>query len=42
MEVVGEDDPDRDLVTKRVECAQAGICEYWLLDPRDRFAIRGR
>jgi hypothetical protein len=36
MEVVSEDDPDRDLVTKRVEYAQAGICEYWLLDPRDR------
>jgi Uma2 family endonuclease len=36
MEVVSEDDPDRELVTKRVEYAQAGICEYWLLDPRDR------
>lgn len=36
MEVISEDDPERDLVTKRVEYAQAGICEYWLLDPRDR------
>ncbi len=36
MEVVSEDDPHRDLVTKREEYAQAGITEYWIIDPRDR------
>jgi Uma2 family endonuclease len=36
MEVVSEDDPDRDLVSKRAEYARAGITEYWILDPRDR------
>lgn len=35
MEVVSEDDPDRDLVTKRQEYAQANIPEYWIVDPRD-------
>jgi Uma2 family endonuclease len=35
MEVVGEDDPDRDLVTKRAEYAQAGIGEYWIVNPSD-------
>jgi Uma2 family endonuclease len=33
MEVVSLDDPDRDYVTKRVEYAQAGIPEYWIIDP---------
>ncbi len=36
MEVVSEDDPDRDLITKRQEYAQANIPEYWIVDPRDR------
>ena len=36
MEVVSEDDPDRDLVEKRDEYGQAGICEYWIVDPRSR------
>lgn len=35
VEVVSEDDPDRDLVEKRKEYAQAGIPEYWIVDPRD-------
>lgn len=35
MEVVS-DDRERDLVTKRREYAQAGIPEYWIVDPRDR------
>ena len=34
VEVIGEDDPERDLVTKRFEYAQAGIPEYWMVDPR--------
>jgi len=34
IEVVSEDDPGRDLITKRLEYAQAGIPEYWIVDPR--------
>ena len=29
------DDPDRDLVEKRADYAEAGIPEYWIVDPRD-------
>ena len=36
VEVVSENDPDRDWETKRAEYAQAGISEYWIVDPRDR------
>jgi Uma2 family endonuclease len=35
MEVVSPDDPQRDLVTKREEFAEAGITEYWIVDPRN-------
>jgi len=35
MEVVSPDDPTRDLETKRREYAQAGIPEYWLVNPLD-------
>ena len=34
-EVVSPDDPDRDLVAKRADYAEAGIPEYWIADPRD-------
>ena len=35
MEVVSPDDPERDKVTKRREYAQAGIPEYWIVDPTE-------
>ena len=35
MEVVSQDDPNRDLDTKREEYAKAGIQEYWIADPHD-------
>ena len=34
VEVVSPDDPTRDLVTKRADYAEAGIPEYWIVDPR--------
>ena len=34
VEVVSPDDPTRDLVTKRTDYAEAGIPEYWIVDPR--------
>jgi Uma2 family endonuclease len=34
MEVVGKNDPDRDWKLKRAEYAQAGIPEYWIVDPQ--------
>jgi Uma2 family endonuclease len=33
MEVVSDDDRRRDVETKRFEYAQAGIPEYWIVDP---------
>lgn len=46
MEVVSEDDPDRDYVAKRSEYAKAGIREYWIIDPRTRsitlLTLKGR
>lgn len=41
VEVVseGEANRHRDLVTKRAEYAQAGIPEYWIVDPRERTLI---
>lgn len=36
IEIVSEDDPERDFETKRAEYAKAGIPEYWIVDPRDR------
>ena len=37
VEVVSEDDPRRDYVTKRREYLAAGVLEYWIVDPRPRF-----
>ena len=35
IEVVSEDDRERDLVTKRDEYARAGIAEYWIVAPKE-------
>jgi Uma2 family endonuclease len=46
MEIVSEDDPDRDYVEKRAAYAAGGIKEYWTVDPRDRsvtlLVLKGR
>jgi Uma2 family endonuclease len=39
VEVVSEDDEERDLVTKREEYARAGIRHYWILDPQRRMVL---
>ena len=36
IEVVSPDDPGRDYETKRREYAEAGIPEYWIVDPQKR------
>jgi Uma2 family endonuclease len=33
LEVVSPDKPERDLVTKREDYSEAGIPEYWIVDP---------
>ena len=37
-EVVSPDNPRRDLVDKRVDYAEAGVCEYWIVNPLDATA----
>ena len=34
VEVVSPDDPDRDLVVKRRDYAEANVPEYWIVNPR--------
>ena len=45
VEVVGPDDPGRDLIAKRMDYAEGNIPEYWIADPRDEtitvLALRG-
>jgi len=45
MEIISPNDRNRDVVTKRHEYAQAGIPEYWLIDPQSKtitvFALQG-
>jgi Uma2 family endonuclease len=36
IEVVSEDNPNRDLRIKRQDYAEAGIPEYWIVDPRTK------
>ncbi len=33
VEIVSPDDPERDTVVKVADYAEAGIAEYWLVDP---------
>lgn len=35
VEVVSPDDPDRDLIDKRADYAEADIPEYWIVNPLD-------
>ena len=35
MEVVSPEDPDQELVEKRFDYAEAGIREYWIVNPLD-------
>lgn len=35
VEVVSEDDPERDTKVKRADYASAGIPEYWIVNPLD-------
>lgn len=35
VEVVSDDDPERDTRVKRIEYAEAGIPEYWIVNPID-------
>jgi Uma2 family endonuclease len=35
VEIVSSDDPERDTKVKRVDYAEAGIPEYWIVNPED-------
>ena len=36
VEIVSPDDPERDTKIKRVDYAEAGILEYWIVDPQEQ------
>ena len=36
VEIVSPDDPERDRIVKREDYAEAGIPEYWIVDPREQ------
>jgi Uma2 family endonuclease len=46
MEVISPENPTHDYQTKRTEYAQAGIPEYWIIDPQQNlvtvFVLRGK
>jgi Uma2 family endonuclease len=42
MEVISPDNPDRDIVDKRMDYAAAGIPEYWIVNPMDETVTRRR
>ena len=42
VEVVSPDNPDRDLIDKRKDYAEAGIPEYWIANPHRRHLHRAR
>jgi Uma2 family endonuclease len=35
VEIVSEDDPERDTIVKRADYAEGGIPEYWIVNPID-------
>jgi Uma2 family endonuclease len=39
VEILSEEDEERDTVTKRSEYARAGIAHYWIADPRRRTVL---
>jgi Uma2 family endonuclease len=46
MEVISPENPTHDYQTKRTEYAQAGIPEYWIIDPQQNLVtvlvLRGK
>lgn len=39
IEIVSPDDPERDTKVKRIDYAEAGISEYWIVNPTDETII---